>query len=144
MLKEKSKISFTFYAVLFAVAFGLNLVWEISQTFAFEMGGVSGGKMLLFCALASIIDGIVTVLVFWILQKVLKRFDWKYYLAAAIFGAVCAVFFEQMAFTFNLWSYDEEMIVLPFLGTGLLPLLQLAMLVPAAIWLTIKLNRTKL
>ncbi len=133
-----------FYAILFAVAFGLNLIWEISQTFAFEMSGVSGGKMLIFCTFAAVIDGIVTVIIFWLMHKFIEDINWKFYLAAAVFGAVCAVFFEQTAFTFNLWSYDKEMPVLPFLGTGLLPLTQLTILVPAAIWITMKLKRRKL
>lgn len=144
MPNDKPKISFAFCAILFCIAFGLNFIWEISQTFAFKMGGVSTAKMLLFCALASIIDAVVTMLIFWLLQKVLKRFDWKFYLAAAVFGAVCAILFEKMAFTFNLWTYDEEMIVLPLLGTGLLPFLQLMILVPVAIWIIMKLKWRKL
>lgn len=142
MLNEKSKNSFSFYAVLFATAFGLNLIWEISQTFAFNMSGVSGGKMLLFCTFAAVIDGIVTIAIFWILQKLCSRTNWKFYLAAAVFGALSAVFFEQLAFTFGLWSYEERMPVLPVLGTGLLPFLQSTMLVPLAIWLTTKLKRS--
>lgn len=139
MLNKKSKISFTFFGVLFAFAFGLNLIWEISQTFAFEMEGVSGGKMLLFCTFAAVIDSIVTIAIFWILHKIMADVNWKFYLAAAVLGALSAVFFEQTAFTFDLWSYDERMTVLPVLDTGLLPFLQLTMLVPLAIWLAFNL-----
>lgn len=127
--------------MLFVVAFGLNWIWEVSQTFAFEMSGVSIGKMLFFCTFASVIDGIVTAAIFWVLQKLIADINWKFYLAAAGLGASSAVLFEQMAFTFDLWSYDEEMPVLPFLGTGLLPFLQLTILVPLAIWLTMRLKR---
>ncbi len=141
MLNKKSKISFTFFGVLFAVAFVLNWIWEISQTFAFDMSGVSGGKMLFFCTFASIIDGIATVAVFWILQKILELANLKFYIAAAVLGAFSAMLFEQLAFTFNLWSYNEGMPILPFLETGLLPFLQLTILVPTAIWLTLKLKR---
>jgi hypothetical protein len=126
---------------LFAFAFGLNWIWEISQTFAFEMSGVSGGKMLLFCTFAAVIDGIVTIAIFWILHKIIAVVNLKFYLSAAVLGALSAVFFEQVAFTFDLWSYDDKMPVLPVLGTGLLPFLQLTILVPAAIWLTLKLKR---
>ncbi len=127
--------------MLFVVAFGLNWIWEVSQTFAFEMSGVSVGKMLLFCTFASIIDGIITMAIFWVLQKLTAETNWRFYLSAACLGALCAIFFEQMAFTFNFWTYNEGMPVLPFLGTGLLPFLQLMILVPAAIWLTVKLKR---
>ncbi len=140
MLNGKSKISFIIYGVLFAVAFSLNWIWEISQTFAFDMSGVSGGKMLLFCTFAAVIDGIVTIAIFWILHKIMAVVNWKFYLLAAVLGASSAVFFEQIAFTFDLWLYDDKMPVLPVLGTGLLPFMQLTMLVPLAIWLKLKLK----
>ncbi len=142
MQNDKNKtLSPIFYGTLFAAAFALNWIWEVSQTFAFDMSGVSVGKMLLFCTFASVIDGIVTVIVFWLLAKFFKDINWKFFLGATVLGAISALFFEQMAFTFNLWSYDEEMPVLPILGTGLLPFLQLTILVPLAIWLTMKLKK---
>ncbi len=140
-MKKPENSTLNSYSILFAVAFCLNWIWEIAQTFAFEMSGVSIAKMLLFCTFASVVDGVVTVLIFWLLQRFLKSFDWKFYLAAAGSGALSAIFFEQIAFTFNLWSYGEQMPVLPFLGTGLLPFLQLMILVPTAIWLALKLKR---
>lgn len=141
MPEKKIENSFSFYGVLFAVAFSINWVWEVSQTFAFDMSGVSIVKMLLFCTFASIIDGIVTVFIFWVLQRFLKKFSLKFYVAAALLGALTAIFFEQMAFAFNLWSYDKEMPVLPFVEIGLLPFVQLTILVPIAIWLTVKLRK---
>jgi hypothetical protein len=65
--------------------------------------------------------------------------QWKFYLAAAFLGALCAVLFEWFAFRSGLWSYGEEMPVLPVIGTGLLPFVQLTLLVPLAIWLSLKL-----
>lgn len=128
-----------FYTALFATAFGLNWIWEIAQTFAFDMSGVSTGKMLLFCTFASFIDGVVTAAIFWLLRRFIEVVYWKFYLAAAVLGALSAVFFEYLAFTFNLWSYGEEMPVIPGIGTGLLPLVQLTILVPLAIFISKKL-----
>lgn len=136
------KLPNRFYLYLYIVAFAVNWIWEISQTFAFDMSGVSTGKMLLFCTFASVIDGIVTMLIFWLLRKFIEELNWKLFLAAAVLGALSAVFFEQTAFIFELWSYDEEMPVLPVIGTGLLPLVQLTILVPLAIWLTIKVKKS--
>ncbi len=59
-----------------------------------------------------------------------------FYLFAAALGATCAVFFERFAFHFGLWTYSELMPVVPILETGLLPFMQLTLLVPSAIWLT--------
>lgn len=143
MQSDKNKtISPIFYGTLFVTAFTLNWFWEVAQTFAFDMSGVSIGKMLLFCTFASVIDGVVTVLIFWLLQRFIEVVNWKFYLAAAVFGSLSAIFFERAAFTFNLWSYDEEMPVLPILGTGLLPFLQLTILVPLAIGLAAKLKKS--
>ncbi len=135
----ENKLPNRFYLYLFIVAFAVNWIWEVSQTFAFDMNGVSTGKMLLFCTFASVIDGIVTVLIFWLLRKFIEELGWKFFLAAAVLGALTAVFFEQTAFNFNLWSYDEEMPVIPVIGTGLLPLVQLTLLVPLAIFISKKL-----
>jgi len=58
----------------------------------------------------------------------------KFYIGAAVLGAWCAIGFEWLAFRFGLWSYSEQMVVLPAIGTGLLPFVQLTILVPSAIW----------
>ena len=53
-------------------------------------------------------------------------------------GAACAVLFEWFALHLGLWSYGEQLIVVPFIGIGLLPFVQLTLLVPLAIWLAKK------
>jgi hypothetical protein len=128
-----------FYGVLFALAFGLNWIWENGQMFAYTTeAGDSWAKSLLFCTLASIVDAVVTVLIYVFLKFLIKPIGPKFYLSAAILGALCAVGFEWFAFSFGLWSYSKMMIVLPILGVGLSPLVQLLLLVPLAIWLTKK------
>ncbi len=139
---RNESLSLFLFGTLFVVAFLLNWFWEVSQTVAFDMRGVGTGKMLLFCTLAAIVDAIITVIVFWSLQKLFRRRDWKFYVSAAAFGAIFAILFEQIAFIFGLWSYDQKMPVLPFLGTGLLPFLQLTILIPTAIWVTLKYRTT--
>lgn len=139
-MKSANNFTLKFYGLLFGIAFVLNWIWEVSQMYAFSMGELSFLQKLLFCSLASVIDGIATIAIFWILQKLVADVNWKFYLSAAGLGAIFAIVFEQVAFTFNLWSYGEVMPVLPTLGTGLLPLTQLPLLVPAAIRLTFKLK----
>ncbi len=142
MTTARENFSIKFYGILLMVAFGINLVWEISQMSYFEgkPGGSTAGN-LFFCALASVIDALTTAAVFWLLVKSLKKPDWKFYLAAAFLGAVCAVIFEVAAGAFGLWSYSEKMPVIPFINTGLLPFVQLTILIPLAIWLALKLKR---
>ncbi len=131
--------SLIFYGILSVIAFGLNWIWEIGQMFAYAAeDGNSWTKSFLFCTLASVVDAIVTVAIYVFLKLLVKPSSAKFYLCAAISGALCAVGFEWFAFRFGLWSYGERMVVLPVLGVGLLPFVQLTLLVPLAIWLTRK------
>lgn len=126
-------------AVLLAVAFGLNLIWEIGQMFAFQSKPGGGWlEALLFCSLASVIDAAATLTIYAFLRFLMKPGGAMFYLSAGFWGALCAVGFEWFAFRFGLWSYGEQMIVLPVIGVGLLPFVQLTLLVPLAIWLTKK------
>ena len=57
---------------------------------------------------------------------------WPVFAAAAFLGAVCAVVFERLALAAGRWSYTDRMPIVPVLGVGLWPLLQLTLLVPVA------------
>lgn len=129
----------SFPAVLFAVSFGLNWIWETTQIFAYAVKlAEMWMHILLYCTLATVIDALVTIAIYGFLKLLMKPNGAKFYLAAAFFGALCAVFFEWFAFRFGLWSYGEYMPVLPVISTGLLPFVQLTLLVPLAILATAK------
>ena len=129
--------SLIFYGILSVIAFGLNWIWEIGQMFAYAAeDGDTWTKSFLFCTLASVGDAIVTIAIYVFLKFLMRSSGAKFYLCAAILGASCAVIFEWFAFRFGLWSYGEQMIVLPVINVGLLPFVQLTLLVPLAIWLT--------
>ncbi len=126
-----------FYSVLFGVSFSLNWVWEMAQMFANQTELNEGWlKVFLSCTGASVIDAVVTVGIYALLARLMKPNQAKFYIGAAVLGALCAIGFEWLAFRFGLWSYSEQMVVLPVIGTGLLPFIQLTILVPSAIWLT--------
>lgn len=136
---ESKNAALNFYGILFAASFGLNWIWEVGQMFAYaaEASG-SWAKSFFFCTLASAGDAIVTMTIYVFLKFLMKPGGAKFYLSAAVLGALCAVGFEWFAFRFGLWSYGERMVILPVLGVGLLPFVQLTLLVPSAIWLTRK------
>ncbi len=107
--------------------------------FAYAMeANDSWTKSFLFCTLASFTDAIVTVATYVFLKFLMKPGGAKFYLCAAVLGALCAIGFEWFAFRFGLWSYGEQMIVLPVINVGLMPFVQLTLLLPLAIWLTRK------
>ena len=131
--------SIIFYGVLFAVAFGLNWIWEIGQMFAYATeAGDSRTKSFLFCTLAAGADAVITVVISSFLKSLMKLAGVKIYFSAAVSGAMCAIIFELVALRFGLWAYSGRMVVLPVIEVGLLPFIQLTLLVPLAIWLTRK------
>lgn len=123
------------------LAFALNWVWEMAQMFAFELpSGNHTALMTFFCTLAAVVDALVTIGIYALLMKVGTTNRIAFYFLAAALGAACAVVFERFAFAFGLWSYNDLMPLVPIIGVGLLPFIQLALLVPAAIVLTEKLS----
>lgn len=103
--------------------------------------GASPVENFIVCTLAAAIDAVLTLAIYAALKSLLKLGSAKFYLATAFSGAWVAVFFEWLARIFNLWSYNERMPVIPVLETGLLPFVQLTLLVPLAIWLAEKFKK---
>lgn len=111
----------------------------MSQMFAFEIKPEeSRFKVLLFCTLATVVDVLVTVGIYRLLVAISLSNPFIFYFFAALLGAVCAVFFELFAVRFELWKYGSAMPIVPFIKVGLLPFVQLTLLVPLAIWLARK------
>ncbi len=133
------KIAEKFYPLMAITSFGLNWIWEMAQMFAFEIKPEESRlKVILFCTLASVIDAAITIGIYGILSRIKLSNPFLFYLLAALFGALCATFFEWFAFRFELWRYNQAMLIVPIVGVGLLPFVQLTLLVPLAIWLTLK------
>ncbi len=136
-MAEKKNIKF--YLILFLTGFFINLVWEISQMqfFAGKPGDMFI-KGLYYCSQASVIDGITVVSIFFITSIILNSDNKLFYLLTAFLGAIAAVIFENVAFYLNLWSYKESMPIVPILEVGILPFVQLILLVPLSIFLANK------
>ncbi len=133
------KITEKIYPLLAITSFGLNWIWEMAQMFAFEIKPEESRlKVFLFCTLASVIDAALTIGIYGLLSRIKLSNPFLFYLLAALFGALCATFFEWFAFRFELWRYNQAMLIVPIVGVGLLPFVQLTLLVPLAIWLTLK------
>ncbi len=98
-------------------------------------------EVFIFCTLASMVDALVTIGIYKLLSRFYSANQKVFYLFAAALGTLCAVFFERFAFHFGLWTYSELMPIVPILKVGLLPFVQLTLLVPMAIWLSEKTMR---
>lgn len=132
----------TFSIPLFVVSFGLNWIWEIAQMFLYKVKpSEMWTHILLYCTLATVIDASVTVASYKLATVFVRNLGqernggWKLYALMALFGAIWAVFFELAASGFGLWSYSERMPLVPVIKVGLLPLLQLTFLMPAALFI---------
>lgn len=135
-MPDKKSSRRSFYVYLAVIAFVLNWIWEIGQIFAYsETAEKSVREMLFFCTLAGAIDALTILGICGAAKMFFRLRDWKFYLTTVLLGALCAVIFEKIAFTFGWWNYSEQMPVVPFVGTGLLPFMQLTILAPLSIWL---------
>lgn len=131
-----------FLAALSLSALVLNWFWEMIQMPAYnELAGRSWSEALVPCTLATFGDVAITLAIYAVGAVAAGRLrwgmsgGWNVYTAAALLGAASATAIEWGALGSGRWSYSESMPIVPVLGVGLWPLLQLTLLVPASIWL---------
>ena len=131
----------SYVAILLAVSFAVNWVWEVAQVATYApAAGRSRAEEFLVCTLAAVGDAALTLLVF-AAAAVVKRprrwvWDggWKAYGVAALAGGALAVLIEWAALAAGYWAYAPGMPRVPGLGVGLLPFVQLTLLVPLSLW----------
>jgi hypothetical protein len=149
-MSERVRSLCAFYAALALAAFGLNWCWEMAQMSAYaEMARRPWWSTVLPCTLAALGDEAVTLAVCGV--GALATGDvrwgmsgkWNVYATAALLGGACAVAYEWNALGSGRWSYTASMPVVPWLGVGLWPLLQLTLLVPVALWVASRWGRER-
>ncbi len=128
-----------FFAALTLSAFAFNWVWEMAQMPAYrEAAGRPWPETVPTCTLAALGDVAIILAVYG--AGALATGDvrwglsgrWSVYTSAALLGGACAVALEWRAFATGRWSYTDAMPVIPLLGVGLWPVLQLTVLTPTA------------
>ena len=133
-----------FLLVLAVSAFGLNLLWETAQVFAFSsLHDASGFEVFVLVTVASVADAIITIFAYLVVALLRRNWNWwKSFVSLdllifAVAGAVVATLIETVAISRGVWSYGDYMPIVPLLEVGLLPFLQLTILLPAALFLTL-------
>lgn len=136
----KSYPLWPFFVALALSALGLNWFWEMAHMRAYvEMLDRPWQETTFLCALASLGDLLVTLGICGVGSLAAGRLDWgragrwNVYATAALLGGACATAIEWKALAAGYWSYTSRMPLVPLLGVGLSPLLQLTLLVPAAL-----------
>ncbi|MDP9369136.1 MAG: hypothetical protein M3Q03_12805 [Chloroflexota bacterium] len=128
------------HVVLFA--FLLNFVWEFWQVpFYQDLPSAPHWAAIKVCSLATVGDTAIALASFWVVAAVTRSRAWvrkpsvRQVLAFTLVGLVVTVSAEWGATRWlRWWTYTDQMPTLPWLGTGLLPLLQWMILPPLVVW----------
>lgn len=132
----------TFLVAFVAAAFTLNWLWEMAQMPAYgELARLPWRTTAVVCTTATLGDVLITLALYGVgalaaadLRWGMER-RWNVYATLALLGAGTAAAIEWRALATGRWSYADGMPIAPVLGVGVLPLLQLPLLVPGACFL---------
>ncbi len=124
-------------------SFLLNLVWEVWQVPFFRgMADQPHWSGVKACTLATLGDSGIALSAFWVTAIYARTRGWilePHKLDFAIFvgvGVVATILLETLATdVLDRWAYGDNMPRLPFLGTGLLPVIQWLAIPPLVLWL---------
>jgi hypothetical protein len=134
---------------LFVVAVLFNYPWELAQSPLYRGMG-SMNRMWWHCLVASLGDGLLVLLIFATGWMVLQRRDWfvhpglRGYVVMLAVGLIISVTIEWTAVHIaGRWTYRERMPLVPGLGIGILPIMQMLVLPPlifrvAAAWYRVR------
>ncbi len=127
-----------FVFIALVLAFLLNFAWEVVQMPLYKDASFNL-QSVAFCALASIADAIMVLLIYLCFALLYKKPLWVEELTASriflvmIVGGIGAIAAEMRHVSAGNWAYDESMPILPLVDVGLSPVLQF-MLLPALIY----------
>lgn len=111
--------------LVFVLAFFLNLIWEVLHSFLYSH--YQGGPITRIVLIkASLFDAIFITLIYVLFLK------WRYFQKriwlALLIGFVFAIILEIYALKTGRWAYNSLMPIVPIIGTGLTPTIQLGVL----------------
>jgi hypothetical protein len=135
---------FALYLRLFIVAVSVNVVWEMAQAGMYEPMGTFWPATWR-CFVASLGDGVIVIIIALTGGALFRSAAWflslrrRHYGYAAIAGLMAAVVVEWWGLSSGRWAYESSMPLLPGTRLGVVPLVQMTLLVPlslrlAALW----------
>lgn len=126
-----------YVVILSSVAFFLHVILENAQAPLYA-GYQSFLQHLPICFVGALGDVLITILILvflLLLKKDLPAVRTDFW-ALAIIGFVIAVAIEQNALLLGKWSYAPAMPLIPYLQVGLVPIIQMTILLPLSFYLT--------
>ena len=117
-----------FILIVTLLAYLINFAWEIMQSPLYR--GFYEKPHLAVCALASVADAIMVVLLYLCFALLYRGFFWSPFfkmqriILLILVGGTGAVFSEIRHVSAGNWAYAESMPIIPIVNVGLLPVLQ--------------------
>ncbi|MEK7603867.1 MAG: hypothetical protein AAB461_01975 [Patescibacteria group bacterium] len=111
--------------LIFILSFVLNLIWENLHSFLYT--GYKGGEITEFILVrASVFDAVLITFISlpFLYIESLKNKIWF----ILFIGTAVAIFNEWYGLSTERWEYNKYMPIIPVLGVGLTPALQLGLL----------------
>ncbi len=127
-----------FILVITVLAFLVNFAWELVQLPLYK-GAAYDIQHIAFCALASVADVLMVLLLYLCFAFINKKPFWvldmgfRQVFILIIIGGTGAIIAEIAHTTAGNWAYADAMPVLPIVNAGLAPVLQF-LLLPALIY----------
>ena len=133
-----------YFLVVIATALLLHGIWEYWQCGIFyTMGGISSFEHTWLMASATSGDVGIAIGLFLILIFVNKDLEWvtgewerKDYVIMILYSLFVSFYFEVNALYEGRWGYSENMPLFPTTNIGLLPVVQLLILLPLGFYLS--------
>lgn len=135
-----------FIFIMITLSFLLNFAWELFQIPLYK-NPVYDFNHIEFCALASLADVLMVLLLYFGIALMFKNPFWIEPLKlqkisiVVLIGGVGAVLSEMWHLSLGSWAYDNSMPIIPFVSVGIAPVLQF-MILPLLIYF-MSFNRLK-
>jgi hypothetical protein len=126
-------------ASVFMIAVPVNYLWELGQS-PLYLPPSRLGDMLWHCFVASLGDGVIIGLIYAACAILFRDRNWFGRMSVAHWGALLTVnlavgtLVEWAGLRLHRWSYADAMPLVPGVGVGLVPILQMLVLPPLVFW----------
>jgi hypothetical protein len=128
------------YVFIFIAAVPLNFGWEMAQARLYQPMGTFW-QATFRCFVASLGDAAMTLLIGITGAALFRSWQWfvrpkaSHVLFAAAAGLIVALVVEWWALRTGRWQYNPRIPLVPGTAFGVVPLAQMALLVPVTFWI---------
>ena len=127
------KVFTHFIFITIAVGFILNFAWEVIQIPLYK-GSSFTTSHIAFCALGSLADVIMVLLLYLMFAFIFKNafwitnVRWQRILLLMLTGTIGAILSEMRHLSLGSWAYADSMPIIPVVKVGISPVLQFMLL----------------